>query len=74
MKKNEIKKGLIYVEVGMEALGVIDLNNKEARLNCRAYGDWITLYKVKFDEFYDLEKIKAKLVKKAEAYYTFLDS
>ena len=74
MKPHKKSENPIYLEYGMECIWVIDTENKEARLNTHIYGERLTLYKVKFDEFYDLEKIKAKLEKKADKYYAFKDA
>lgn len=74
MKKGETPRNEITWEVGMEAIYHIDLSKREAWLNVKWLGTWQTILEFSFDEFYDIEKIKARLERKAEAYYDFLDS
>lgn len=74
MKPYKKEPELIRQEVGMDAIYTINLDDRRARLNVKWLGNWETILEFSFDEFYDLEKIKARLEKKAMAYYTFLDS
>lgn len=74
MKPYKKEPKVIRQEVGMEAIYSIDLDNRKAWLNVKWLGNWETILEFSFDEFYDLKKIKARLEKKAMAYYTFLDS
>lgn len=74
MKPYKKEPELIRQEVGMDAIYTINLDDRRAWLNVRWLGNWGTILEFSFDEFYDIEKIKARLEKKAMAYYTFLDS
>lgn len=74
MKPYKKEPELIRQEVGMDAIYTINLDDRRAWLNVRWLGNWETILEFSFDEFYDLKKIKARLEKKAMAYYTFLDS
>ncbi len=74
MKPYKKEPNIIIQEVGMETIYFIDLDNRKAWLKVKLYGTWETIFAFTFDEFYDLKKIKARLEKKAEAYYKFLDS
>jgi hypothetical protein len=74
MKPYKKEPNIIRQEVGMDAIYTINLDDRKAWLNVKWLGNWETILEFSFDEFYDLKKIKAKLEKKAMAYYTFLDS